>query len=82
MDTFTMPTDLDLARERIEMAWRDYRFCRDCGQPMVIETHDAALWIECASLRSRRGLRLLLAAGLHERHAIDLPAEVAIPAVA
>ena len=61
MNPLTMPTAEDFARERIEMAWREGDFCRTCGQPMTIEVHRGSLWIECASLRSRRGIRLRLA---------------------
>jgi hypothetical protein len=82
MNPLTRPTGEDLARERIEMAWRDYPFCRGCGQPMTIEAHGSRLWIECASLRSLRGIRLRLTAGLHERHAIELPDDGMIPAAA
>jgi hypothetical protein len=73
MKLLTTPTTEDLARERIEMAWRAYDFCHSCGQPMTIEVHGAGLWIECASLRSLRGIRLRFGTRIHERHAIDLP---------
>lgn len=73
MNALTLSTDEDLARERIEMAWRDYNLCSGCGQPMTIEVHGNSLWIECASLRSLRGIRLRLAARFHDRHAIELP---------
>jgi hypothetical protein len=67
MNTHTTPTDEDLARERIEMASHDHPFCQACGQPMTIEVHGSSLWIECASLRPLRGIRLGLASRLHER---------------
>jgi hypothetical protein len=70
MNTFTMSTDEDLARERIEMASHDHPFCRACGQPMTIEVHGRELWLECSSLRPLRGLRLRLASNFHDRHSI------------
>ena len=73
MNLLTMPTNEDLARERIEMAWREYNLCGGCGQPMSIEAHGNGLWIECASLRSLRGVRLRLSARFHDRHPIELP---------
>ena len=73
MNPLTMPNDEDRARERIEMAWREYNLCSGCGQPMTIEVHGNCLWIECGSLRSLRGIRLRLAARFHDRHAIELP---------
>ena len=76
MNLLTMPTSEDLARERIEMAWREYDFCRACGQPMTIEVHGGSLWIECASLRSLSGTRM------HDRHEIDLPDDGMVQAAA
>jgi len=70
MNTHTTPTDEDLARERIEMASHDHPFCQSCGKPMTIEVHGSSLWIECASLRPLRGIRLRLASRLHERNEI------------
>jgi hypothetical protein len=64
------------------MAWREHDFCRACGQPMTIEVHDSSLWIECASLRSLRGIRLRLSTRLHDRHPIELPDDRMIPAAA
>ena len=34
--TITRTSD-DVARDRIETAWRDYPLCSDCGRPMTIE---------------------------------------------
>ena len=82
MNPLTMPTAEDFARERIEMAWREGDFCRTCGQPMTIEVHRGSLWIECASLRSRRGIRLRLATRLHDGHEIDLPDDGMVQAAA
>jgi hypothetical protein len=75
MSDLTTRNEADRARETIEMALRDHRACADCGQPMGIAEHGSRLWIECASLRSRRGLRLAIAEAFHERHAIDLPVD-------
>ncbi len=82
MNLLTMPTSEDLAREQIELAWRAYDFCRTCGQPMAIEVHGAGLWVECASLRSLRGIRLRVGTHIHERHPIDLPDDVMLGAAA
>ena len=73
MNDLTTRSEADRAREVIESAYRDHDVCEVCGQPMGIAEHGSQLWIECASLRSRHGLRLRLAEGFHERHAIDLP---------
>jgi hypothetical protein len=73
MNPLTMPTNEDLARERIETAWRDYPYCRRCGEPMTIEVRDDGLWIECGSLPPLRGIRFRLGARFHDRHAIELP---------
>jgi hypothetical protein len=64
--------DQDLARERIDAALRYDDFCT-CGAPMSAEVRDGTLWIECASLRTRHGLRLLISSGFHDRRRIDLP---------
>jgi hypothetical protein len=82
MNLLTMPTTEDLARERIEMAWREYDFCRACGQPMTIEVHGGSLWIECASLRSLSGICLRLGTRMHDRHEIDLPDDGMVQAAA
>ncbi len=78
----TTTTDLDLARERIETALRTYDFCGSCGEPMTIQAREHALWVECASLRGCHGIRFHLAAGLHDRHALDVPADDALPTAA
>jgi hypothetical protein len=49
---------------------------------MAIEVHGGSLWIECASLRSLRGIRLRLGTRLHDRHEIDLPDEGMVQAAA
>jgi hypothetical protein len=82
MNLLTTPTAEDLARERIEMAWREHDFCRTCGQAMTIEIHGSSLWIECASLRPLRGFRLGLATRSHDRYPIDLPDDGMVPAAA
>ena len=75
MSDLTTRSEADRARETIEMAFREHHACADCGQPMGIAEHGSRLWIECTSLRSRHGLRLMLAEAFHERHAIDLPVD-------
>jgi hypothetical protein len=82
MNVLSMPTAEDLARERIEMAWRDHDVCHACGQAMTIEVHGGNLWIECGSLRPLRGFRLRLASRTHDRHAIDLPDDGMVQAAA
>ena len=47
--------------------------CGDCGQPMGIVEHGDELWIECASLRTRRGFWHAFSEAFHERHPLDLP---------
>jgi hypothetical protein len=77
MNAFTVLTDEDLDRERIEMASHEHPFCAACGQPMTIAVHGRELWSECRSLRPLSGLRLRLASSLHDRQAIggeSLPA--------
>ena len=82
MNLLTMPTNEDLARERIEMAWREYDLCHACGQPMTIEVVGSSLWIECASLRLLQGVRRRLSTLLHDHHQIELPDDEMIPAAA
>ena len=76
MITLDTRTDHDIARDRIETAWRDYPTCRACGQPMTIEVRDGGLWMECTALGSLTGLRRLLTAGFHDRHPLDIATEV------
>jgi len=66
-------TDQDLARERIDAALRYDDYCSVCGAPMSAEVRGGVFWVECSSLRSRRGLRLLISSGFHDRRRIDLP---------
>jgi len=82
MNLLMMPTNEDLARERIEMAWREYDVCHACGQPMTIEVVGSSLWIECASLRSLQGVRRRLSTRFHDRHQIELPDDEMILAAA
>jgi hypothetical protein len=82
MNLLMMPTNEDLARERIEMAWREYDVCHACGQPMTIEVVGSSLWIECASLRSLQGVRRRLSTRFHDRHQIELPDDEMIPTAA
>ena len=70
--TITRTSD-DVARDRIETAWRDYPLCSDCGRPMTIEAHDGSLWVECTSLRELTGIRRLLTAGFHQRPDLEIP---------
>jgi hypothetical protein len=74
-------TDADVNRDRIETAWRDHPYCRDCGQPTTIEARDGGLWIECIALRDLTGIRRALSAAFHERHAIEVSTWV-LPAAA
>jgi len=73
MHTLTTRNDADRARDIVELALRDHTFCTTCGETMGIAEHGRDLWIECASLRSRTGLRLRFEEAMHERHLIDLP---------
>lgn len=73
MNTLMTRTEADRAREIIESALREHHACGDCGQPMGIVEHGDGLWIECASLRTRRGFWRTLAEAFHERHPLDLP---------
>jgi ribosomal protein S27AE len=75
MSDLTTRSEADRARDTIESALRDHHACAECGQPMGIAEHGSRLWVECGSLRSRRGIRLMLAEAIHERHAIDLPVD-------
>jgi hypothetical protein len=75
MTTPITRTAHDIARDRIETAWRAYPFCSECGQPMTIESHDGGLWIECTSLRTLTGFRRRLWAGFHERHPLEVSPE-------
>ncbi len=72
LPTRTMTADLDRARERIDTALREHDHCQACGQPMQIRARGGVLWLECATLGERDGLRFLLSAGLHDRYALDL----------
>jgi ribosomal protein S27AE len=60
--------------EQIDVAWRDERFCVQCGSPTVIVEHDDAMWLECSSLAHRpsrlRSLITLDFASLHTRRTI------------
>jgi hypothetical protein len=66
-------TDATRAREAVDRAFREHTNCRMCGEAMRLDERNGGLWIECASLRSRTGLRLWIEQGLHDRHRIDLP---------
>ena len=68
-------TEADRARETIEGAIREHTFCRTCGEPMGISERGTGLWIECGSLRERRGIRLAFAEAWHERHPVQLPVD-------
>ncbi len=73
MCTLMTRTEADRAREIIESALREHQVCGDCGQPMGIVEHGDELWIECASLRTRRGFWHAFSEAFHERHPLDLP---------
>lgn len=69
----TRTTDEDIARERIEQAFRDHICCRQCGTEMVMLVRSDSLRIECGRLVEKRGLRYLISSGLHESHVVELP---------
>ncbi len=69
----TTPTDAGRAREIIESALRDHHACSDCGEAMGIAEHGGKIWIECASLHTRTGLRHAFSSAFHERHRLWLP---------
>jgi hypothetical protein len=73
MNGMLTPAVEDRARERIEAAMRDLDYCTGCGRSMSVAVRDAEMWVECASLGSKTGLRLGIAAGFHDRHRIELP---------
>ena len=52
---------------------RDLTCCATCGRPMLVVVRDEEMWVECASLGSKTGLRLSFAAGFHDRQHIELP---------
>ena len=80
MSTLLDRTDQDIARERIEQAFRDYEHCTGCGRDMKIVERTSGLRIECASLAAKRGIRYALAIGLHDSHPIELPESVLVAA--
>lgn len=63
----------EIARERIEQAFRDHVGCRSCGAEMMMLMRDEVLRIECGSLVAKRGIRYSLASALHESHVVELP---------
>ena len=73
MNSLPMRSDQDLARERIEAAIHDFDHCSQCGRPMTVAVRGLELWLECASLREKRGLSFTIATGFHDRHLIELP---------
>ena len=73
MNGLPMTPAEDLAREQIEAALRDLTYCTQCGGWMRIDVRGAEMWVECESLRSKRGLRLAISAGFHDRRRIELP---------
>jgi hypothetical protein len=73
MNEMPMTTAEDLAREQIEAALRDLNYCAQCGGWMRVDVRGAELWVECESLRCKRGLRLAISAGFHDRRRIELP---------
>jgi hypothetical protein len=73
MNGLHKPTAEDRARERIEAALRDLTYCRQCGGSMRIAVRGAEMWVECASLGSKSGLRLGISAGFHDRQRVELP---------
>jgi hypothetical protein len=73
MNELPMFTAQDQAREQIEAAMRDLTWCTACGRSMLVVVRGEEMWVECASLGSKTGLRLGLAAGFHDRHHVELP---------
>lgn len=71
--TLSTWTEAGRVREIIESALREHQLCADCGEPMGIAEHDGRLWVECASLHTRSGLRHAFGAAFHERHRLWLP---------
>ena len=71
--TLTTRSEASRVREIIESALREHHACGDCGEQMGIAEHDGRLWIECASLHGRTGLRHTLSSAFHERHRLWLP---------
>lgn len=80
MGTLLTRTAQDLARERIEQAFRDYERCSGCGADMKITERGGSLHIECASLAPKSGIRYSLAIGLHDSRVVDLPEGLAAAA--
>lgn len=73
MNELPPTTAEDLARERIEEALHDLTYCTQCGGSMRVDVRGAEMWVECESLRSKRGLRLAISAGFHDRRRVELP---------
>lgn len=80
MGTLLTRTAEDMARERIEQAFRDYERCSGCGADMNVVERGGSLRIECASLAAKTGLRYSLATGLHDSHLVELPEGLAAAA--
>lgn len=76
MQTLHVRTDQDVALERIEAAMRDHQHCAVCGTYMTVVERGKTVRVECASLASKQGIRYLLAGGLHDTFAIELPETV------
>ena len=71
----TMTSDVqDRAREIIESAIDEMADTCACGRTMTVDAHGNQVWIECESLRGKRGLRLVIASGFHDRRVVELPA--------
>jgi hypothetical protein len=73
MNELPTTTAEDRARERIEATVRDLTCCSQCGHSMRALVRGAEMWVECESLGSKRGLRLAISAGFHDRHLVELP---------
>lgn len=73
MNTLLDRTEQDIARERIEQAFRDFERCTGCGRDMKVVERESGLRIECAALAPKSGIRYALASGLHDSHLIELP---------
>jgi len=80
MNGLHIPTAEDRARDRIEATLRALTYCRQCGSSMRVAVRDAEMWVECASLGSKSGLRLGISAGFHDRHRVELPEGVLVAA--
>ncbi len=73
MYTTTMSEAHDKAREIIESSIAEAPDFCVCGRRMTVDTRDDRVWIECESLRGKRGLRHAIASGFHDWRTVELP---------